>query len=460
MVRTVNVEIFWNVLPLRFSALLPIVTLFSMKIFSMKRQDKVLKQVEQGQAASYHDWEPILFKSDRSRRDVILISPPFFSRFPSLFFLFFSGNTVKTALVSPPHQRHGDFRFHDLKEPKFLFFSPTSSLSRLAFSLFNSLWQCFDNSAVFQEFQSTRKVGLGISRTHADSQWNSSLQGISWNSSLWKRNSSSVVMETQILTQQTSFHLSIMSPGSKRRALAFYFCVQICHMFSISKYRKESDLGLCTISVLANRMPPQIGKFRRILQPNTFFSRKSPPLSGMLFASTEVVHRPRSDSHLHFDIRNMQQFRLRTLERISGKSVLNRKLFLSMYGEHPMDRVGHAYIIYLYRRWIMNCVAGNLILEGNDNVTARRRRCLCRTQIKSWLGPRGLGAPSQSPYRDNLFCSQYPAIDKLWKLEQVSGKSVPNSKLFPPTYVQQPNKREGPKKPSRTVADLVHWPTR
>jgi len=59
-----------------------------------------------------------------------------------------------------------------------------------------------------------------------------------------------------------------------------------------SKCRGESDLGLCTTSVLANRMPPRISKFFQILWLNTFFNWKSPPRSGILFASTEVVNRP------------------------------------------------------------------------------------------------------------------------------------------------------------------------
>jgi len=52
--------------------------------------------------------------------------------------------------------------------------------------------------------------------------------------------------------------------------LAFCFCVRICHMFPISKCREESDLGLCTTSVLANKMPRCIGKIRQILRRNTF----------------------------------------------------------------------------------------------------------------------------------------------------------------------------------------------
>jgi len=48
-----------------------------------------------------------------------------------------------------------------------------------------------------------------------------------------------------ILTWQTCGQHSGMAAGSKRRALAFYFPVLICCMFSILKCKGESDLGLC-----------------------------------------------------------------------------------------------------------------------------------------------------------------------------------------------------------------------
>jgi len=63
-----------------------------------------------------------------------------------------------------------------------------------------------------------------------------------------------------------------MAAGSKRWALAFYFPVRICYMFFISKYRSESDLGLCTTSGLAKRMQLLGGDFWRILRPNTFLN--------------------------------------------------------------------------------------------------------------------------------------------------------------------------------------------
>jgi len=81
----------------------------------------------------------------------------------------------------------------------------------------------------------------------------------------------------------------------------------------ISKCRGEWDLGLCTTSLLANRMPSRLGKFWPILQPNTFFNRKSPPRIGILTAITEVVQRPRSDCTLHFDLCNIWQIRMEKL---------------------------------------------------------------------------------------------------------------------------------------------------
>jgi hypothetical protein len=58
-----------------------------------------------------------------------------------------------------------------------------------------------------------------------------------------------------IFTRQTCGKLSGMAVGGNRRALAFYFSVQICYIFPMSKCRGETDLGLCMTSVLAKRMP-------------------------------------------------------------------------------------------------------------------------------------------------------------------------------------------------------------
>ena len=49
--------------------------------------------------------------------------------------------------------------------------------------------------------------------------------------------------------------LSGMAAGGKRRAIAFHVSVRIFYVFLVSKCRGESDLGLCTTSGLAQRMP-------------------------------------------------------------------------------------------------------------------------------------------------------------------------------------------------------------
>jgi len=92
--------------------------------------------------------------------------------------------------------------------------------------------------------------------------------------------------------------------GSKRRALAFYFSIQIWYVFLISRRREESDPGLCMSSVLAKRIRLHSGDFRRILRSNTFYNQKSTLRNGILFASTKLMYRPRSDSIQHFDIKN------------------------------------------------------------------------------------------------------------------------------------------------------------
>ena len=88
-------------------------------------------------------------------------------------------------------------------------------------------------------------------------------------------------------------------------AIGNQFCVQICYMFLISKCRGDWDLGLCTTSVLALGEPMRNGKIRG---KNVFRRRKNrilPLQFGSPSARTEVVHRPRSQSPLHFDIENI-----------------------------------------------------------------------------------------------------------------------------------------------------------
>jgi len=108
-----------------------------------------------------------------------------------------------------------------------------------------------------------------------------------------------------ILTRQICGQRSIKTAESKRRALGSYFFERICYMFPMSKCRGDSDLGLCTTSGLVFGEPQRYDKIRFFLRQNTFFFQKSPLRLGSPNASPEVVHRPRSRSPLHFDIKNI-----------------------------------------------------------------------------------------------------------------------------------------------------------
>jgi len=112
-----------------------------------------------------------------------------------------------------------------------------------------------------------------------------------------------------ILTRQTCGHLTSRVAGVKRQALALYSPVRLWYVFLISKCRGESDLDLCMTLVLAKRKQLRSSDFRRILRPNTFLNRKSALCSRIFFASTEVMHRPTSDSPLHVAMKNTYQLR-------------------------------------------------------------------------------------------------------------------------------------------------------
>ena len=147
----------------------------------------------------------------------------------------------------------------------------------------------------------------------------SSSQSISSNSSLWKRTNCSVVIQTWSSRGKSAASTQALAAAGKRRALAFYFSVRICCMFLISKCRGYSDLGLCMTSVLAKRMllrsaDESCGQTRLKIDEScgqTRFKIGSRHCAAAFsFKSTEVMHslsqhRPRSNSPLHFDIRNI-----------------------------------------------------------------------------------------------------------------------------------------------------------
>ena len=104
------------------------------------------------------------------------------------------------------------------------------------------------------------KVGLGIPRTNADSQWNP----------VYNAFHRIFVVETKrfvgstvdvILTRQTRGQRSSRPAESKRQALGNYFFERICYMFLISKRRGDWDLGLCTTLILALGEPQRSGDF-------------------------------------------------------------------------------------------------------------------------------------------------------------------------------------------------------
>jgi len=113
-----------------------------------------------------------------------------------------------------------------------------------------------------------------------------------------------------ILTRPTCGQNASMSAGSKRRALAFYFFIRNCYMFLISNCRGEPELRLCTTCVLAKRMLLRGGDFRlKKCLAAKFVEICLPMYRGIPFASTQVVHRPGSDSPLHSDMWNILQIR-------------------------------------------------------------------------------------------------------------------------------------------------------
>jgi len=58
-------------------------------------------------------------------------------------------------------------------------------------------------------------------------------------------------------------------------------------------------------SVLAKRTPMRSADFRFLNVFGRKIRQKSALRSGILFASTKVMHRPNSEFSLHFDIRNI-----------------------------------------------------------------------------------------------------------------------------------------------------------
>jgi len=186
-----------------------------------------------------------------------------------------------------------------------------------------------ENLLSFEEYPTPPWGGVGYSSNERRFSVESSLQCISSQggvgyssnerrfsveSSLQRISSIFFVVETKwffgstvnvILTRQTSGQRSSRAVESKRRALGNYFFERICYMFRISKCRGDWDVGLCTTLGLAFGEPMRSGDFqeKKVFQRRTY--RILPLRCGSPNASPEVVHRPTSQSPLHFDIGNI-----------------------------------------------------------------------------------------------------------------------------------------------------------
>jgi len=97
--------------------------------------------------------------------------------------------------------------------------------------------------------------------------------------------------------------------GKKTPSASILFFVRIWNVFVLSKCRGVSDSCLCMRLVLAKRMPLRSADF---WFQDVFGHRirwKSALRNSIFFASTKLMYRPRSDSSLHFNIKNICQNR-------------------------------------------------------------------------------------------------------------------------------------------------------
>jgi len=123
------------------------------------------------------------------------------------------------------------------------------------------------------------KVGLDISRTNADSQWNPAYSALHrffccGNETIYlPYYYTQPVCVPTVLGALAVWRLSTKKKTSSANAerQKNYFSERISYMFLISKCRGDQDLGLCTTSVLAKREPQRNGKIRFFLCRNTFF---------------------------------------------------------------------------------------------------------------------------------------------------------------------------------------------
>ena len=134
------------------------------------------------------------------------------------------------------------------------------------------------------------------------------LQSIASNLSLWKRTKWFVVIQTWSWRGKPAViaRARLQEANAERWNHMFPYKFGICVWY---QYVEESWIYACMISELAKRMRLHNADFLFESVFGRRIHRKSALCSRILCESTEVMHKPRSDSPLHFDIMNIYQLR-------------------------------------------------------------------------------------------------------------------------------------------------------
>jgi len=85
---------------------------------------------------------------------------------------------------------------------------------------------------------------------------------------------------------------------------------EICAAFLVRLINIREKLQMCNFAKTVCNCSKRTTSSRQILRPNKFLNRKSALRSCIIFESPKVVHRPRSDSPVHFDTQNIYQIRI------------------------------------------------------------------------------------------------------------------------------------------------------
>ena len=124
-----------------------------------------------------------------------------------------------------------------------------------------------------------------------------------------------------ILTQQPCGQHSSMSAGSRPQTLGFEVShanlpyVPNIKMWRRVRSRSVPNFGTSKQNATEHWQIPANSAAKHVL------NRKSPPRSGIVFASTELMYRPRPDSPLHFDIRDIGLCYVMVIQQMSTNCV-------------------------------------------------------------------------------------------------------------------------------------------